>query len=352
MQKCIYECGRPFCDDFVRSASFSVMLSSPGNEISAIPEVSEERGNRMSNRILTVENITQRYGQTLALDDVSICLRQGQIYGLVGNNGAGKTTLMRLITGQTPIQKGEIGLFGCRTAREIRAMRRRTGALIEAPGFFDDMTAEQNLEYFRLQFGIKEKKVVRDTLEKAGLSDTRGKRYKNFSLGMKQRLGIGLALLNTPEFLILDEPINGLDPAGIVEIRNMLLEIHRSGATILITSHILSELSNVATHYGFLSRGRLLEQVSAGELSDKCSTYLDIAVDDVRKMAELMKEKLHLSRFEVAGDGHIYLYERMEEASAINREAVLEGLKLRSIENHSIGLEDYYMNLIGGACHA
>ena len=230
-------------------------------------------------------------------------------------------------------------------------MRRRTGALIEAPGFYDDMTAEQNLEYFRRQFGIRNKKAIRDTLDKVGLSNTGGKKYKNFSLGMKQRLGIGLALLNQPELLILDEPINGLDPSGIIEIRNTLLDIHREGVTILITSHILSELSNVATHYGFLSKGHLLEQLSAEELLSKCSTYLDIAVNDVQGMAALMKNQLHLSKFEIVNDSHIHLYERMEEASAISKEAILGGLELRSIESHSIELEDYYMNLIGGVSH-
>lgn len=306
----------------------------------------------MDSTILSVKNVTQRYGQTLALDDVSIELEQGQIYGLVGNNGAGKTTLMRLITGQTVLQHGEIQLFGHTKDKELYAMRRRTGALIEAPGFYDDMTAEQNLEYFRRQFGIRNKKAIRDTLDKVGLSNTGGKKYKNFSLGMKQRLGIGLALLNQPELLILDEPINGLDPSGIIEIRNTLLDIHREGVTILITSHILSELSNVATHYGFLSKGHLLEQLSVEELLSKCSTYLDIAVNDVQGMAELMRNKLHLSKFEIVNDSHIHLYERMEEASAISKEAILGGLELRSIESHSIELEDYYMNLIGGVSHA
>ena len=223
----------------------------------------------MSDIILSVKNVTQKYGKTLALDRVYMHLKQGLIYGLVGNNGAGKTTLMRLITGQTIIQEGEIQLFGHTVNKGLCDVRKRTGALIEIPGFYDEMTAEQNLEYFRRQFGIKERKVIKDTLDKVGLGNASGKKYKNFSLGMKQRLGIGLALLNQPELLILDEPINGLDPAGIVEIRNTLLDIHRSGVTILITSHILSELSNIATHYGFVNKGSLLEQLSAEELNAK-----------------------------------------------------------------------------------
>lgn len=306
----------------------------------------------MGNTILTVQNVTQKYGQTIALNNVSIELEQGQIYGLVGNNGAGKTTLMRLITGQAVLQQGKIQLFDCISNKALCNMRRRTGALIESPGFYDDMTAEQNLEYFRRQFGIKDRCVIRDTLDKVGLGNTAGKKYKNFSLGMKQRLGIGLALLNQPELLILDEPINGLDPSGIIEIRNTLLDIHREGVTMLITSHILSELSNVATHYGFLSKGCLLEQLSAEELLSKCSTYLDIAVDDVQKMVELLRNKLHLSKFEIVNESHIYLYEHMKEASAISKTAILGGLELRSIESHSIELEDYYMNLIGGVGHA
>lgn len=306
----------------------------------------------MSDIILSVKNVTQKYGQTLALDRVNMHLKQGQIYGLVGNNGAGKTTLMRLITGQTIIQEGEIQLFGHTVNKGLCDVRKRTGALIEIPGFYDEMTAEQNLEYFRRQFGIKERKVIKDTLDKVGLSNASGKKYKNFSLGMKQRLGIGLALLNQPELLILDEPINGLDPAGIVEIRNTLLDIHRSGVTILITSHILSELSNIATHYGFVNKGSLLEQLSAEELNAKCSAYLDIAVNDVQSMAEIMRSKLHLFKFQIVDENHIHLYEQTEMAAAISKEAILGGLELRTIESHHIDLEDYYMNLIGGATHA
>lgn len=306
----------------------------------------------MSDIILSVKNVTQKYGQTLALDRVNMHLKQGQIYGLVGNNGAGKTTLMRLITGQTIIQEGEIQLFGHTVNKGLCDVRKRTGALIEIPGFYDEMTAEQNLEYFRRQFGIKERKVIKDTLDKVGLGNAPGKKYKNFSLGMKQRLGIGLALLNQPELLILDEPINGLDPAGIVEIRNTLLDIHRSGVTILITSHILSELSNIATHYGFVNKGSLLEQLSAEELNTKCSAYLDIAVNDVQSMAEIMRSKLHLFKFQIVDENHIHLYEQTEMAAAISKEAILGGLELRTIESHHIDLEDYYMNLIGGATHA
>lgn len=305
----------------------------------------------MNDIILSVQNVTQRYGQTLALNDVNLHLQRGQIYGLVGNNGAGKTTLMRLVTGQAILQQGKIQLFGCEDYKKLCTMRKRTGALIEAPGFYDDMTAEQNLEYFRCQFGIKDRQIVKEILGKVGLDNTARKQYKNFSLGMKQRLGIGLALLNKPELLILDEPINGLDPSGIVEIRNTLLDIHREGMTILITSHILSELSNVATHYGFLNKGRLLEQLSAEELLSKCSTYLDIVINDVQSMAKLMRNKLHLSKFDIVNDTHIHLYERMEEAPSISKEAILSGLELRSIESHSIDLEDYYMNLIGGSNH-
>ena len=161
-----------------------------------------------------------------------------------------------------------------------------------------------------------------------------------------------MALLNQPELLILDEPINGLYPAGIVEIRNTLLDIHRSGVTILITSHILSELSNIATHYGFVNKGSLLEQLSAEELNAKCSAYLDIAVNDVQSMAEIMRSKLHLFKFQIVDENHIHLYEQTEMAAAISKEAILGGLELRTIESHHIDLEDYYMNLIGGATHA
>ena len=225
----------------------------------------------MKDLILTTKSVTHHYDKAPALKQVNLQIEKGQIYGLVGNNGSGKTTLMRLIVGQTRLQQGNVTLFGASDEKALQQKRRKIGALIEAPGYFDHLSAAENLEYFRIQFGIPDKNMVHHALSLAGIAGTGKKKYKDFSLGMKQRLGIAGALLNSPELLILDEPINGLDPSGVVEIRNTLLEINQeSGVTILITSHILSELANVATHYGFLRDGQLVEQISADNLYAKC----------------------------------------------------------------------------------
>lgn len=299
--------------------------------------------------IVEVKNVTLKYGDFVALNNINLSIKKGQIYGLVGNNGAGKTTLMRLLTGQLKIQQGKISILGAETEQEQENIRSKIGALIECPGFFEEMTGRQNLEYFRIQFGIKDKGVVPRILDKVGLSNAINKKYKDFSLGMKQRLGIALALLNSPELLILDEPINGLDPAGIVEIRNMLLELNRKYAvTILITSHILTELSNVATYYGFLNKGCLLEQMSEEELLLKCNMYLEIKVDNAERLVNLIKTKLNLTNVVISLNNSVLLYDGTDQASEISKLAVDNGLKLMSIDVHTSDLENYYMNLIGG----
>lgn len=302
--------------------------------------------------IISVQNISLKYGESMALNNVNLFIQKGQIYGLVGNNGAGKTTLMRLLTGQLKIQQGKITILGAEKEKDQEEVRNKVGALIECPGFFDEMTGKQNLEYFRIQFGIKDKNIVSQTLSKVGLSSAANKRYKDFSLGMKQRLGIGLTLLNSPEILILDEPINGLDPAGIIEIRNMLLALNKEYlVTILITSHILTELSNVATHYGFLNKGCLLEQMSSEQLLSKCNLYLEIEVDDARKLQDLIRKELNL-KTDISLNKTVLVYDVEDSATEISKLAINNGLKLKSISKHTSNLENYYMKLIGDVANA
>ena len=203
----------------------------------------------MSELILQTRDLTRRYGHTLALDHAALSVEKGQIFGLVGRNGAGKTTLIRLISGQSHPTAGEVTLFGASTPAALARARSRTGAMVEIPSFYPYLTARQNLEYYRIQRGIPGRECVDEALEQVRLTDTGKKKFKTFSLGMKQRLGLALALMNHPEFLLLDEPINGLDPEGIVEFRELLLQLNRERqTTILISSHILSELSTLATH--------------------------------------------------------------------------------------------------------
>ena len=230
----------------------------------------------MANEILVTRGLTKRYGNHLAVDHVELSIQKGQIYGLVGRNGAGKTTIIRMVTAQTVPTEGEVSLFGASGERELSKMRARTGAMVETPSFYPYLTARQNLEYYRIQRGIPGRRVVDEVLEEVDLAGTGKKTFKNFSLGMKQRLGLALALMNRPDLLLLDEPINGLDPEGIVEFRNLLLRLNQERqTTILISSHILSELANLATCYGFLDNGMMLEQISARALEEKCRACIE-----------------------------------------------------------------------------
>lgn len=303
----------------------------------------------MNDILIHTEHVTKTYGKQKALDDVSITLQRGEIYGLVGNNGAGKTTLMRLIAGQSPMESGEIQLFGGRTEAELRKNRRRMGTLIETPGFFSYLTARENLEYFRLQFGIPGKDIVEGTLEEVGLGDAGNKKYKNFSLGMKQRLGLALAIMHSPEFLVLDEPINGLDPEGIIEIRSLLQKINsKKNVTILISSHILPELSSIATRYGFLKNGVLLEELSAQELLRKCSVYVELQVSDVKKASVVLETRLGIRNYQVYPDGYLHVFEKLDQVDQICREVVLADIGLFSAHKQAMDLESYYVNLMGG----
>lgn len=301
----------------------------------------------MEETIFSSRELTKRY-RDLAVDHVTMDIRPGQIFGLVGKNGAGKTTLIRMISGQTFPTSGEFSLFGQTGEHNLGKMRRRIGCMVETPSFFPYLTAHDNLEFYRIQRGIPGRENVDALLRQVGLADTGKKKFKNFSLGMKQRLGLALALLGNPDFLVLDEPINGLDPMGIVEFRDVLLQMNREhGTTILISSHILSELANLATDFAFMDQGRLLEQTSAQAIHDKCRSCLEIQVDNA-PMAATLLDTLGSAEYEVLPGNVIRLYSHMEDSQTISRLLVNGGVALRSIDVRSSSLEDYFLNLMGG----
>lgn len=307
----------------------------------------------MSESVLTVNNLTKHYKKTAVLDDVCLDIPRGAIYGLVGSNGAGKSTMMRIIAGQTSHESGEILLFGTNPEGFNCTIRHRIGTLIETPGFIQTLTAEENLEYYRLQFGVPGKGRVAELLDLVDLTQAKNKKYKHFSMGMKQRLGLALALLHSPEFLILDEPINGLDPEGIHQMRQLFLHLNsKLNMTLLISSHILTELENVATIYGFLSHGKLAEQISAEDLRKKCSTYIDLIVRDTAQMCIVLEKDLGITDYQVHSDGHIHLFHAEGCEEEIVRTAVNKGIALKSISSHTVNLEDYYMSVMGGKEHA
>ena len=303
----------------------------------------------MANEILVTRGLTKRYGNHLAVDHVELSIQKGQIYGLVGRNGAGKTTIIRMVTAQTVPTEGEVSLFGASGERELSKMRARTGAMVETPSFYPYLTARQNLEYYRIQRGIPGRRVVDEVLEEVDLAGTGKKTFKNFSLGMKQRLGLALALMNQPELLLLDEPINGLDPEGIVELRELLLRLNRERqTTILISSHILSELSTLATHYAFIDRGRILETVSAADLRERCRDCLELRVDDAARAARVLEEQLGTRDFEVLPQARLRLYAFLDQPQTVNRVLMEEGVGLISVQQRDSNLEDYFLSLIDG----
>lgn len=307
----------------------------------------------MKKVVLKTYNITKKYGEQLAVDNVNMTIKKGDIYEFIGQNGAGKTTLIRLITGLIHKSGGEIELLGANEENELNKARTMVGSLIETPSFYTNMTARENLEVSRLVRNIPGKKCIDEVLELVGLKDVEKKKVKNFSLGMRQRLGIANALMGNPKLLILDEPINGLDPMGIVEIRELLKKINKEkDMTILISSHILSELSELATTYGIISNGKLIEEITAKQLSEKCRQYIDLRVDDTARAVILLERELGISDYEVLEDSNIKVFSNLDNVGEINSLLSRSGIIVESISVKGENLEEYFMNKVGGVLNA
>ena len=300
--------------------------------------------------VLTTENLSKSYGRFQALDQLSLHVPKGSVYGLVGRNGAGKTTLIRLVCGlQTP-SGGTYMLYGKRSGdRELEKIRRRVGAVVEVPSVYQNMTAEENLKQQYLLLGLPSFEGIARLLELVGLSDTGKKQVRNFSLGMLQRLGIALALAGSPDFLILDEPVNGLDPQGIIEMRELLLRLNREHQiTILISSHILDELSRLATHYGFLDRGRLVKEMSAGQLEASARKSIRVEVSDIRALVRGL-DALGLE-YTIRSDKEADIYGEISVTRLVLALSK-EGCEILQIRKQDESLESYYMTLLGGEGH-
>jgi ABC-2 type transport system ATP-binding protein len=303
----------------------------------------------MEQTIFEAKGLTKKYRETLALDHISFTLKRGEIYGFIGENGAGKTTTMRLITGLSFPTSGRMALFGKSGEKELQKQRARIGCTVEEPALYKNMTAEQNLEAQRIQRGIPDKTCIPETLKLVGLSDTGRKTVRHFSLGMRQRLAIAMALLGSPEFLILDEPINGLDPSGIVEIRELMKKLNRErGITILVSSHILSELYQTATRYILLHKGHVLEELTQQELDEKCKRHIAIKTNDAAKAATVLESALHTANFQVMPDGAIQLYDHLDDTESVARVLSKAGLLVTGLSLAGDSLEDYFLHRIGG----
>ncbi|MGN0634768.1 MAG: ABC transporter ATP-binding protein [Acutalibacteraceae bacterium] len=298
--------------------------------------------------VLKTSALSKRYKNFQALNGLSLNVPRGAIYGLVGKNGAGKTTLIRLICGLQEPTSGEFTLYGMKnTSRYISKSRKRIGAVVETPSLFLDMTAEENMKYQYKLVGDPDLTTIPGLLRLVGLGDTGKKKVRNFSLGMKQRLGIAIALVGTPDFLILDEPINGLDPQGIVEIRELILKLNQEmGITVLISSHILHELSMLATHYGFMDGGRVVSEIRADELEKKCRKYVKVKVDNLNRLIQYLDGKG--MEYTVISDEEVNVY-----ADPVVCDFVTElnsaSCRVLALSESDESLESYFINLVGGA---
>ena len=298
--------------------------------------------------LLTTNTITKQYGRQKAVDAVSIRVHQGAIYGLIGRNGAGKTTLLKMISGLAAPTDGNFSLFG-KTGREVSEYMSRIGSLIEAPGVYPNLSAAENLKIKCLAMGIRKKDIISELLETVGLDNTGKKKVKNFSLGMKQRLGIALALVGDPDLVILDEPINGLDPQGIAEIRETISALNREkNITFIISSHILEELAKIATDYGIIHNGILLQELNREELLSKCCERIELKTNDPRKACTIL-ENMGITEFKVIDSDTIHIFERLSDSGDITMELAKNDVKTMGITVKNEALEDYYLNLTGGA---
>ncbi len=303
----------------------------------------------MNELVIKTNNLTKVYKNQKALDNVSLSLEKGSIYGLVGENGSGKSTTLKAILGLINPNSGNIEIYGETGETKLSEGRKTIGCIIESPAFFPYMSAKKNLEYYRVQRGLTDKKVVEETLNLVGLGSVGNKKFKTFSLGMKQRLGIAYCLLINPEILILDEPINGLDPKGIMDLRKLILKLNKEkDITVLISSHILDELSHIATNYGFMKHGKLIKEITAAQLDEECRKFLRIKVDDISKATLLLEEELKTLDYKVNNQEEIYLYEFINESDKVIEVFYKSGIKIKSINQEGVRLEEYYMDLVGG----
>ncbi len=296
--------------------------------------------------ILQTQNLTKKFSKQLAVNDVSMNIAKGDIYGFVGKNGAGKTTLMKIVTGLSSETSGNIKLFN---SDNLLAGRKMIGSIIEYPTLYGTFTAKQNLEIQQKLCGNKDPNKISELLKLVDLENTGKKKAKKFSLGMKQRLGIAMTLMNNPKFLILDEPMNGLDPSGIKEIRDVILKLNKEkGLTVLISSHILGELAKISTRYGIINNGNLVEEFTTEELKDKLKSSLSIKVNDIEKTVKIIENDLKTTNYKIIDEKIIKLYDNLDKSSQLNSILVKNDIMVEYINHNQENEEDYFINLMEG----
>ncbi len=293
--------------------------------------------------VLKTEGLTKTFGSKIAVDSVNITVNRGDIYGFIGKNGAGKTTAMRMVVGMTPPTSGRLELFG---GEPLKSARRKIGSLIEAPGIYAGCSAKENMRRLAILCGGTDREID-EILNLVGLGNVGDKKAGAFSLGMKQRLGIAFALLGNPEFMVLDEPINGLDPEGIKSIRDLVLMLNRErGITFLISSHLLDELSKIVTKYGIINNGRLIEEVTAEELMSRASDGLVVTVDDPEKAKTALLKIVPAEN--IRADGRAVIVKiGFERSAEVNALLVNSGVGVSRLFPHGNGLEQYFIERMG-----
>ena len=300
----------------------------------------------MKDVILKTNNLTKKYKDFTALNNANITINKGDIYGLIGRNGAGKTTLMKVITTLTNKTSGEFYLFD-KDDSDLTETKRRIGCLIENPAFFENLTAYQNLKYYAIQKGIIDYSQIDKVLELVKLSDSKNKKFKTFSLGMKQRLGIAFAMLDNPDCVILDEPINGLDPIGISELRETLKKLNEeSNITMLISSHILSELYLLANRFCFIEKGKIIKELSKEELDVECSRVIVIKTNNVKETCLILEKELNTTNYKVIDKHEIRLYDYLDNSGKVNKVLAKNDIDVISIYESGISLEEYFKSIV------
>lgn len=299
--------------------------------------------------VLKTVDLTKQYGTQTAVEALNMNVERGKIYGLLGRNGAGKTTTIRMVTGLLTPSAGEIYLFGEKMEKPTKPIFQRIGALIESPAFYENLTARENLKIIADLRGTQSKKSTDDALELVNLQNETTKKVKQFSLGMKQRLGIAMAMMHTPEFIIFDEPTNGLDPIGIQQIRLLIKRLStENGVTVLISSHILSEIEQMADKVGIIDKGVLMEELTMEEIRHRNRHYVKLNVSNMNRTIPILEKELLLSDFEIVNDHEIKVYHLDRELGMINRALVMNGVDVSELSVKKGNLEEYFLRLTGG----
>ena len=298
--------------------------------------------------ILELIEVSKKYGKNEVVHPITMQLLRGHIYGLIGPNGAGKTTIMKMIAGLTAATGGEIRAFGSPMwGKDSVENRNRMSFMLESPYLDGSMTARQNMQYIRYVRGVADEKRIDEVLDFIGLADTGKKKVSKFSLGMRQRLGIGMALLSSPELMILDEPVNGLDPEGIVDVRNMLRKLcHERQMTILISSHLLSELSELCTDFAIINHGSLSDRLSKEELMEKCRSYIAVKTDNISETVACLEQKLDISEYKIVSGDELRIYERLDEVELVSRTITDAGFTITMLTTEGESLEEYYLSRV------